>query len=154
MPPAAKLLTRVLGAGLGTGYVPVAQGTLASALFVALWSLLVPAVLWVELVVVAAVTIISVPLSGWGERMWGHDPGRITIDEFAGQALALLLLPERTWPWYLAAFVLFRLFDVFKPRWVRRHVETLPGGWGVTLDDTAAGALAFILLQIAGRLLV
>ena len=147
--PFPRFLTRVFGTGLGTGYFPAAHGTAASLLFVLLWVWLVPDVQWIEVLVAVAITLISVPLSHWGELMYGPDPGRITVDEFAGQAVALLFLPARTWPWLLAAFVLFRFFDVLKLKWTREHVETLPYGWGVTLDDTLAGVFAWIILQVA-----
>lgn len=141
----ARWLTCLFGTGLGTGYAPIAQGTFGSALFVLLWWLFVPASLSWEIGVMLAMHVISVPLSLWGERMWGNDPGRITIDEFAGQAIALLAVPRDPLSLGLA-FLLFRIFDAFKLPWVRRHVETLPGGWGVTLDDTVAGILARLVL--------
>jgi phosphatidylglycerophosphatase A len=82
------------------------------------------------------------------------DPGCIVIDEVAGQILACAAIPlvpaiaaggGRTWwPW-LAAFVLFRLFDIVKPGPVRR-LQVLRGGWGVVMDDVAAGILAAVIL--------
>jgi len=143
--PLGRLLAWVFSTGLGTGLVPRGQGTLASAVFVGLWVLLVPRETWVELAVAVLLNLLSVPLSSLGERLWGPDPGRVTIDEFAGQSIALIALPREPLL-LLAAFILFRLFDVFKLPVVRRRVETLPGGWGVTLDDTIAGLLARVLL--------
>lgn len=138
-------LARIFATGLGTGYAPTAQGTLGSALFVILWVLLMPDQIVWQIVVVVFLNLVSIPLSGWGERMWGQDPGRVTVDEFAGQSIALLAVPM-TWPAVLAAFLLFRLFDTFKLPFIKRHVETLPGGWGVTLDDTVAGILARLVM--------
>jgi len=146
-PPIAKLLTRVFGTGLGTGYTPFAQGTLGSALFVILWVLFVPAKLSYEIIITLLIHGASVPLSGWGERIWGPDPGRITIDEFAGQAVALIGVPRK--PFYIiSAFILFRIFDSLKLKVIKERVETLPGGWGVTLDDTAAGLISRIIIAI------
>ncbi len=139
------LLARVFATGLGTGYAPAGQGTLGSALFVLLWAAFAPRQLLWQGAVIVVFHAVSVLLSGWGERMWGKDPGRVTIDEFAGQAVALFAVPK-TWPAMLAAFLLFRIFDAFKFRFVRRHIETLPGGWGVTLDDTVAGLAARLLM--------
>ncbi len=144
-----RWLTKVFGSGLGTGYINRAQGTAASALLVLLWVIFVPKNRRAEWKTALWLNVISVPLSAWGERMWGDDPGRITIDEFAGQAIALAGLPSRNWRWLLAAFGLFRLFDVFKLRFTRRHIETIPHGWGVTLDDTLAGVFAWIVLQVS-----
>ncbi len=136
-----QLLTTVFGSGLGTGNVPIAQGTLGSALFVLLWILFVPPKIFVEILVSILVHAASVPLSGWGEKMWGHDPGRITIDEFAGQSVALIGVKRKFFP-ILLAFLFFRLYDSIKLPVIKKRVETLPGGWGVTLDDTAAGLMA------------
>ncbi|MFH0881548.1 MAG: phosphatidylglycerophosphatase A [bacterium] len=146
-PPAGwqAVLAKLFGTGLGTGYARAGQGTLGSALFVLLWIVLVPEQIVWQWAVVIVLHLVSIPLSGWGERMWGKDPGRITIDEFAGQAIALIAVPK-VWPALLAAFLLFRVFDTFKFPFVRRHVETLPGGWGVTLDDTIAGIIARLLM--------
>ncbi len=73
------------------------------------------------------------------------DPSEVVIDEVAGQWIALLLVPHQ-WPWFLAAFALFRLFDIAKPGpigWVDRNIK---GGAGVMLDDILAGAAATLLL--------
>ena len=147
-----KWLAQVLGTGFGTGMLPFAQGTAASALFVAIWILAVPADPLVEIVVAVAVNLASVPISTWGERLWGPDPGRITIDEFAGQAVALAALPREP-ILLLASFLLFRIFDSFKLPFIRRRIEPLPEGWGITLDDTIAGLIARILLIPIGMIL-
>jgi len=143
-----KFMARVFGTGFGTGYVPVGQGTAGSALFVLLWVLFVPENIWWEVGVIVVAHVLSVITAGWGERMWGEDPGRITIDEFAGQAIALIAVPRAVIP-VLLAFVLFRVFDTFKFPFVRKHIETLHGGWGVTLDDTLAGIFARVIMIAA-----
>jgi phosphatidylglycerophosphatase A len=146
--PIRRWLAKVFATGLGTGYAKTAQGTAASALFVLLWVLFVPKNRRSEWKVALWMNAISVPLSAWGEKMWGEDPGRITIDEFAGQAIALTAIPSRKPGWLLVAFLLFRLFDVFKLPFTKRHIETLPHGWGVTLDDTLAGIFAWISIRV------
>ncbi len=81
------------------------------------------------------------------------DPGWVVVDEGAGQLLALAALaPGAGWPWVLAAFLLFRLFDITKPGpvgWADRQ----KGAVGVMLDDLVAGALAAGLLGVAWALL-
>jgi phosphatidylglycerophosphatase A len=69
------------------------------------------------------------------------------IDELAGQWITLLVVPL-DWRWWLAAFLLFRLFDIVKPGPVRM-AERLPGGLGVMADDVVAGILAAALLLVA-----
>lgn len=80
------------------------------------------------------------------------DPGAIVIDETAGQFLALALVPLDPW-WYAAGFVLFRAFDILKPWPASWADRSLPGAWGVMLDDLLAGAYALLILFVAGRLL-
>jgi phosphatidylglycerophosphatase A len=101
-----------------------------------------------------------------------EDPQFVVIDEVAGQHLTLLLplipiaLPHLTsrmdfsvfaifsalslvnWKYLLLGFVLFRVFDIWKP-WPARQLEKLPGGWGVMADDWMAGVYAAILLRVA-----
>ena len=74
------------------------------------------------------------------------DASEVVIDELAGQWIALLVVPP-DWRWWLAAFVLFRLFDIVKPGPVRM-AERLPGGIGVMVDDVVAGVLAAALLLV------
>ena len=74
------------------------------------------------------------------------DASEVVIDELAGQWIALLVVPP-DWRWWLAAFVLFRIFDIVKPGPVRMS-ERLPGGFGVMADDVVAGVLAAALLLV------
>ena len=81
-----------------------------------------------------------------------HDHGGIVWDEFVGLWIALWLAPTG-WPWLLAGFALFRLFDIWKPwpiRWVDRQVG---GGFGIMLDDIIAGFMALLVLLLAETLL-
>ena len=88
------------------------------------------------------------------EAYWRvKDPGSVTADESAGMAIALIALPVGWYPsfgmavaWLLAAFVLFRLFDIFKP-WPINPLQEISGGWGILLDDLAAGLATLIVLQ-------
>jgi phosphatidylglycerophosphatase A len=79
-----------------------------------------------------------------------HDDPRIVIDETVGFWAAAAFLP-RTAPWLAAAFVLFRVFDSFKPPPIPVF-ERLPGGLGVVMDDVCAGVMANLLLQACSRL--
>ena len=74
------------------------------------------------------------------------DPGAIVIDEFAGQWIALLFAPMTLWGG-LAAFGLFRLFDIWKPWPVGALERGVPGAFGVMVDDLAAGLMALAVLQ-------
>ena len=70
------------------------------------------------------------------------DPGMVVIDEVLGQWLTLAGAAVWNWKAYLAAFQLFRLFDITKP-FPARQLESLPEGWGIVFDDVAAGLYAW-----------
>lgn len=135
-----------IACGFGTGLSPVAPGTVgsAAALLPYLWLRELP--LAAYLGVVLAVFVLGVLVSRTlCRRCAVEDPGFIVIDEFVGQWLALALAPSG-WIWILVGFLLFRLFDVWKPwpvSWADRNVE---GGLGVMLDDALAGVLAAFAL--------
>ncbi len=126
------------------GFFPVAPGTAASAFAVLLYVLIVPmqqvAVLAPATVAVFVLGGISagVVLRGGGPK----DPSHVVCDEVAGQWTALLSLAYAgRWEFILLAFVLFRLFDVWKPPPVS-FFDRRPGPWNVMLDDVAAGVYA------------
>ena len=77
------------------------------------------------------------------------DPGFVVVDEVVGQWLALSAARSLNWKSYLAAFLLFRLFDIWKPFPVRQ-LESLPGGVGIIADDLMAGLYAALVLFLAG----
>ena len=81
------------------------------------------------------------------EPRWGKDNYRVVIDELAGMWISMLFIPL-TGIHLLAGLVLFRFFDIVKPFYIR-HMEKLPGGVGVMMDDVLAGIYANILLQVA-----
>lgn len=97
-------------------------------------------------------TLVGVPASTIVARESGvEDPSHVVIDEVAGQAIALVYAPVFGWKYALAGFILFRAFDIIKPPPVRQ-LEGLRAGWGIMMDDVAAGALALVLLQMGARL--
>ena len=103
--------------------------------------------------IAATLAVIAVGLwaSGRVEALVARkDPGVIVIDEVAGMMVSVLFLP-RTWPVLLAAFFLFRLFDVWKP-FPARQSQVIPGGVGVMIDDLIAGAYALGVVAAARQL--
>ena len=127
------------------GLSPIAPATAGSALVAAVgWFLPVPAPpVFVALLVVG--TAIAVWVAGEAEKDLGHDAGPIVIDEAIGQTLALVLAPHRPLV-FVAAFFLFRLFDIWKPLGAR-EAQALPGGFGVVADDVIAGITSLVALQ-------
>ncbi len=157
--------------GLGLGYAPVASGTFgsagAAAVTAGLWAVHHVGgcpVAWgldVILAVLAAAAVAG--CVAWGPWAAEHyagqsrkpgDPSQVVLDEWAGQWVALIGLPMPTWPAAMgvlaAQFMLFRVFDVIKPPPARR-LERLEGGWGIALDDVAAGVWANLVGQVLFR---
>jgi phosphatidylglycerophosphatase A len=100
------------------------------------------------LVWTAAFTPLGIWAAGAYARSTGSkDPGAVVIDEVLGQWLALALAPALSWPQYAGAFLLFRLFDIWKPAPIR-YFETWPGGAGIVADDLMAGFYAALVLKV------
>jgi phosphatidylglycerophosphatase A len=100
-----------------------------------------------QAVVWLGAVMIAVAVSDAAEEALGvTDDSRIVIDEVVGLWTAILFLPHSV-PMIVLAFVLFRVFDVAKPGWIRRS-GNLPGGWGVVFDDVLAGAAANVCLHL------
>lgn len=143
-----------LASGFGSGLSPNAPGTVGSAAALLPWFALreLPLPVFVLALVLAfafGVWVSNIVIA----QLHIEDPGVIVWDEFVGQwiALAPLLWFTRTWPWIIAAFVLFRLFDIWKPwpvSWADRRIK---GGLGVMLDDVIAGAYAAIVIALVAQ---
>jgi phosphatidylglycerophosphatase A len=131
--------------GVYTGYFPVAPATFGSLVsLIVLWFLL-PYLAEIYLPVMLAVCGVSVLFASLGEQYFGKDGHKIVIDEVAGMMVSLYALP-RSLPAFLLAFLLFRIFDIFKPFPARRS-ERLPSGFGVTADDLVSGLYANLVAR-------
>ena len=140
----------------GTGYVPVAPGTAASAVAIIVHLCIFWALDWGPATVVSAVVALvfaaaTVIWGGEAERLHGaRDPGWVVSDEVAGQLVAAA---GTCGPVGLAAaFAGFRLLDIAKPFPIGR-LERLPGGWGVLADDLAAGVIVATVIRLSGLML-
>lgn len=142
-----------LATGLGVGLIPFAPGTFGSMLALILAMLIYPVSGLPQLLLVCITIVVAIYSSNWlAEAEDQKDPSFVVIDEVAGMFVTLLWLPRplglAAW---VAAFLLFRVFDIWKP-WPVHKLEKLPGGVGIVLDDVAAGILANIVLQVWLRL--
>ena len=128
-------------ASLGpVGYFPVAPATVGSAVVVAAaWLFPLPRG-ETAIPMIAGAALLAAWIAGLAEHELGHDAGQIVIDEVIGQWIALLFAPHRITV-FVAAFLLFRLFDIWKPLGAR-EAQRLPGGLGVVTDDVIAGLTA------------
>ncbi len=133
------------------GYSPFASGTVGSVPAAALALFLGERhlIMFALAVVLAVVGTIA---SSQGERIFGRkDAGEIVIDEFVGMLVAVLWLPISLKS-VAAAFLLFRIFDIWKP-FPARKFESLPGGFGIMADDLVAGLYANLTFRIITWLL-
>lgn len=140
-----KILAKIIASGLGTGYSPVAPGTTGSALAAVIVYLARD--IWtapLAIVASAAAYFIGVAVCNIAEKDWGHDNGRMVIDEIAGMFLSAAFVGNSILL-VVAAFFAFRLFDITKPP-PARQAENLRSGWGVMTDDMVAGFYAAIVI--------
>ncbi|HUU29063.1 MAG TPA: phosphatidylglycerophosphatase A [archaeon] len=145
-----NFLIKLLASGLGTGFSPLAPGTAGSAL--AAGFILLTGPWWTTpwILGLTGITFFAgVLITSRAEKFWGHDDGRMVIDEVAGMFLALSFCPITLWR-VVTAFFIFRLFDIVKPP-PASSAERLPSGWGVMLDDIVAGAYTSFLIWIIDR---
>jgi phosphatidylglycerophosphatase A len=129
--------------GFGAGLAPKAPGTFGSVvgLVAAWWLLELPLV--ARAAIVLAVIAVGVWICGESARRLGrHDDQRIVFDEIAGVLSTSLAVAERTLAALVLVFVLFRIFDIFKPWPIRDVDHSLHGGLGIMLDDLIAAVYA------------
>jgi phosphatidylglycerophosphatase A len=149
-PPTTRLWQKWVGSVGGAGFLPVAPGTWGAAAGVVL---LLPFLSCSGSQMLPGLAVATLLATFVGARAahdlapdWGEDPKPFVLDEVAGLWVAMLGWPI-TWPYLLAAFLLFRIFDIWKPLGIRR-LEAVPNGWGVMLDDLAAGVASNVCIML------
>ncbi|HVV55728.1 MAG TPA: phosphatidylglycerophosphatase A [Mucilaginibacter sp.] len=143
------LFHKLISTCLGIGYIGKGAGTIAAIACCICWYLAwaggYPPILFSAGITVL-ITLLGIWSSGVVSKLWGKDPSRVVIDEAAGMCLSLLFVPVNI-TYVLTGLILFRFFDIVKPLLIRK-MESLPGGWGIMLDDVLAGVYTNILLQV------
>jgi phosphatidylglycerophosphatase A len=146
-------LARILGTCFFLGYVPKGPGTAGSlgALALAWW---LHAYAGVPAAGFAVYALLLLAPASWAagrvaEDIGKKDPQIVVIDELVGQWIALGGAATLNWKSWIAAFALFRAFDIWKPPPVRQ-LERVSGGAGIVLDDVMAGIYAALVLYFAG----
>ena len=143
----------MIATGLGVGHFPYGPGTMGALLAILIWypiTTMANHTTWllITLALILAFTLLGAWSSTVAERYWGEDPSRVVIDEVVGQWITLLAVPAVfSWWHVLAAFVLFRFFDIVKPLGVRK-MENFKSGWGIMADDILAGCYGAILIYL------
>jgi phosphatidylglycerophosphatase A len=137
-----------LAFGFGSGLAPFAPGTAGTLAVIPIYLLMQPLNLLQYGVLLGLICVIGIWICGESSRRLGvHDHGGIVWDEFAGYLITMFAVPF-AWQWIIIGFLLFRLFDIWKP-WPIRYIDKqLTGGLGIMLDDILAGIFAAICLQI------
>jgi phosphatidylglycerophosphatase A len=139
-----KLIT-FLATGFGSGLAPFAPGTMGTLVGVVICLLCLPLPWPIRLLIVIALLALSIYVAGQAEKIYQKkDDQRIVIDEIIG--IQITMLPVAITILHLCVgFVLFRIFDILKPFPIG-NLQRLPGGWGVVIDDVAAGIYAGVIL--------
>lgn len=159
-PPAQLVLTtteHLIAFGFGAGLAPVAPGTFGTLVGVAFWLLLFWLPTYFYLAAVATLFVFGCWVCGRSAKLLGVDDyGGIVFDEIVGFLVTCLpLLPAfgfvggLDWRWLLAAFLLFRFFDIVKPWPVGMLDRKVHGGLGIMLDDLAAGLCSAATMTLA-----
>jgi phosphatidylglycerophosphatase A len=142
-----SVLALPLATAFGVGYIPFASGTFGSVVGLLLWWVL-PSSPAVQAATMLALFVLGSWTGSVAERHFGRtDPSQVVIDEVLGMWITLFLNPVG-WLHLLAAFLLFRVFDIIKPFPANRF-ERIPGGIGVMADDAMAAVYANLVLRAA-----
>ncbi|PJG83981.1 phosphatidylglycerophosphatase A family protein [Caviibacterium pharyngocola] len=136
--------------GFGSGLMHPAPGTWGSLAAVILGALLQPYLSPVLFIILTALCFVfgCYFCQKTADDMGVHDHGAIVWDEFVGIFIVLAALPDFSWYWYLAAFGLFRFFDILKPYPIRYFDQKLENGFGIMIDDVLAAIYAVIVLRL------
>ena len=129
------------------GHLRPAPGTIGSLVALGTGYLIANFSLGVLVAAILGLSILGIfAAERYGQRTGKKDASEVIIDEVAGQWIPLVIIPLEI-DWYIAAFLLFRFFDISKIGPVG-HAETFSGGVGVMADDLMAGILAALVLWL------
>ena len=148
-----RRLVIIASSWFGSGFSPVASGTVGTAAAIPFYLLIANLSIPVYIVAVAAFTVFSCWVSGRAEGIFQEkDSGRIVIDEVAGYLVAMTAVPF-SWKAVALGFLLFRFFDITKIPPARFFDRQLKNGYGVVLDDVVAGVYSCLSLHFLLRYL-
>jgi phosphatidylglycerophosphatase A len=142
-----------LSLGFGSGLSPKMPGTMGTLIAIPLF-LLLPDVGWkIYLGIVIGAFVIGIFLCGYTAKALNvHDHPGIVWDEIVGYFITMFMVPKE-WLWVLLGFILFRLFDIWKPWPISIADKHVKGGLGIMLDDVIAAFFALFIIQIIRYLL-
>jgi phosphatidylglycerophosphatase A len=135
------------GLGFGSGLAPKAPGSFGTLVGYPLFWLISICTLSAQLSIISSLFLIGIYFCEVSGKSLGvSDHGSIVWDEIVAMMLVLAFTPNQ-WQWWLTAFLLFRLFDIWKPYPIRQFDAKLKNGFGVMFDDLLAAVYAIICLQ-------
>ena len=151
-PRALKNPFVLLATGLGSGFTPVAPGTIGSLIALPIWWYVLAELLpWQQLLFVVVAAVLAIWIVARACQATGvGDASQIVLDEVVGQWLTLFAAPKSA-PVMILGFLLFRFFDITKPWPISWADRQLRGGLGVVVDDLFAGVLAALVLHLSVR---
>ncbi len=137
-----------IGFGLGSGAMPFAPGTFGTLMAIPFYILIHFLPFYFYLFFVLCFVIASAWLCDYlSKKIQIHDHPGMCIDEFAGFFVTMIAAPF-SFAWILYGFILFRVFDIWKPWPIRWLDKNVPGGIGMVLDDVVAGLFAMAIIQL------
>ncbi len=143
------MISKIVASFFGIGYVGNGGGSLAALLFLPCYYYF-SRFFYIEFYAPLLLLLIILVLGFWSseavEKDWGNDNQKVVIDEVAGMCISLVFIPL-DWVYFGIAFILFRLFDIYKPLYIKK-IEQYPGAIGVMGDDIVAGLYAQIGIQL------
>ena len=144
----------LIATGFYSGYLPKAPGTWGSLVGLLLFFLLHTLSLEIYLAVIASIFLLGTFAAGEAEKIMDHpDPGLVVIDEIVGMLITMIAIPATPLLMVLG-FILFRIFDIWKPFPVNFFDQRFHGGLGIMLDDIMAGIYSLIILQVLIRFIL
>ena len=145
--PGPRTALHWIAFGAGAGLAPRAPGTAGTVVAIPIYLAIGAQPLAVYVLAVAFVVVAGVWACARTARDLGvHDHPGIVLDEIAGFLVTMTALPFE-WPWVVAGFVSFRVFDIAKPWPISLADRRIGGGLGIMLDDVIAGVLACAMLH-------
>jgi len=146
-----NILIKLLATWGGSGYAPFASGTFGTLAAIPFYLALAQLSLPLYLLTLTAFFFLACWVSGKAEIIFNEkDSGKIVIDEVVGYLVTMAAIPF-AWRYIIAGFFLFRLFDIVKPPPARWFDQKVKNGYGVVLDDVAAGVYAWLCLLLMAR---
>lgn len=141
-----------IACGFGVGAMPVMPGTFGSLAAIPFILCAARLSFWFYLIITVLVCVFCMWVIGRTDKDFGsHDHPATVSDEYAGMFVAFIGIPMQ-WQWLCIGFVLFRVFDIYKPWPISWADEKISGGFGVVFDDVLAGVAAWAIMWLMLRL--